>query len=86
VRVRFKVGWESSGADDAHLGPKASLMGLFSGWHHPIAELIAETEEHAIRRYGLHDREPLDGAWGKSRVDHELREGYCGPLGYLFPE
>jgi hypothetical protein len=79
VRVRFEVGWESSGADDARLGPKASLMGLFSGWHHPIAELIAETED-------LHDREPLDGAWGKGHVDHELREGYCGPLGYLFPE
>jgi len=49
-------------------GPKATLMGLFSGWHHPVEELISETEERAIRRDDLYDREPLAGAWGTGRV------------------
>jgi 2-polyprenyl-6-methoxyphenol hydroxylase-like FAD-dependent oxidoreductase len=49
-------------------GPKAALAGLFGGWHHPVPELIAETEEREIRRDDLYDREPLPGSWGEGRV------------------
>ena len=43
-------------------------MKLFGGWHQPVAELIAETEECEIRRDDLYDREPLDRPWGEGRV------------------
>ena len=49
-------------------GPKASLLGYFSGWYHPIPALIAETHEEQIRRDDIYDREPLPGSWGRGRV------------------
>src|SRR5215212_3515336 len=49
-------------------GPKASLTRLFDGWHHPVPDLISETEEWTIRRDDLYDREPLSGSWGGGRV------------------
>ena len=49
-------------------GPKAALTRLFDGWHHPVPDLISETEEWAIRRDDLYDRAPLSGSWGKGRV------------------
>jgi 2-polyprenyl-6-methoxyphenol hydroxylase-like FAD-dependent oxidoreductase len=49
-------------------GPKGALMRLFEGWHHPVPDLIAETEEWAIRRDDLYDRAPLTGSWGEGHV------------------
>ena len=49
-------------------GPKVALTRLFDGWHHPVPDLIAETEEWAIRRDDLYDRAPLSGSWGEGRV------------------
>jgi len=49
-------------------GPKAALTRLFDGWHHPVPDLIAETEERVIRRDDLYDRAPLSGSWGEGRV------------------
>jgi 2-polyprenyl-6-methoxyphenol hydroxylase-like FAD-dependent oxidoreductase len=49
-------------------GPKVALRRLFDGWHHPVPDLIAETEEWAIRRDDLYDRAPLSGSWGEGRV------------------
>jgi 2-polyprenyl-6-methoxyphenol hydroxylase-like FAD-dependent oxidoreductase len=59
---------ERDGPPGSPSGPKASLMGLFGGWHHPIPALIAETDEEGIRRDDLYDREPLSGSWGRGRV------------------
>ena len=60
------------GARDGPLGspsgPKAALMRLFGGWHHPVPALISETGEQAIRRDDIYDREPLPGSWGRGRV------------------
>ena len=60
------------GEKDGHLGsqsgPKAALTGLLGGWHHPVPDLISETEEREIRRDDLYDREPLPKDWGEGRV------------------
>ena len=49
-------------------GPKATLLRLFKGWHRPIGELIEATDEDAILRTDIYDREPLGERWGKGRV------------------
>ncbi|HEX5850780.1 MAG TPA: FAD-dependent monooxygenase [Rubrobacter sp.] len=59
---------ERDGPPGSPSGPKALLTELFGGWHHPIPALVAETEEEAIRRDDLYDREPLAGSWGMGRV------------------
>jgi 2-polyprenyl-6-methoxyphenol hydroxylase-like FAD-dependent oxidoreductase len=58
---------EKDGPVGSPAGPKAALIGFFGGWHHPIPELIAETEDGAIRRDDLYDREPLASSWGTGR-------------------
>jgi len=59
---------EEDGPAGTRSGPGATLMRLFSRWHHPIPALISETEETAIRRDDLYDRKPLPGSWGMGRV------------------
>jgi 2-polyprenyl-6-methoxyphenol hydroxylase-like FAD-dependent oxidoreductase len=59
---------DSDGPLGSPTGPKAVLMRLFGGWHHPIPALIAETDEERIRRDDIYDREPLPGSWGRGRV------------------
>jgi 2-polyprenyl-6-methoxyphenol hydroxylase-like FAD-dependent oxidoreductase len=59
---------ERDGLPGSPSGPKASLTELFGGWHHPVPALIAETDEGAIRRDDIYDREPLAASWGRGRV------------------
>lgn len=49
-------------------GPKQTLLELFRGWHRPVRELVGATEEGAIRRDDIYDREPLGVRWGAGRV------------------
>lgn len=49
-------------------GAKAKLLRLFSGWHRPVADLVAVAEEGTILRTDIYDREPLGGRWGEGRV------------------
>ncbi len=49
-------------------GPKATLLRLFKGWHRPIGQLIEATEEDAILRTDIYDREPLGERWGEGTV------------------
>jgi 2-polyprenyl-6-methoxyphenol hydroxylase-like FAD-dependent oxidoreductase len=53
------------GSPDA---PRAKLLGLFADWHRPIRELIEATEEGAILRTDIYDREPLGDTWGEGAV------------------
>ena len=59
---------EEDGPIGTPSGPGATLMRLFGRWHHPIPALISGTEETAIRRDDLYDREPVSGSWGTGRV------------------
>lgn len=49
-------------------GPRATLLRRFGTWHHPIEDLIEATDEHAILRTDIYDREPLGERWGEGRV------------------
>jgi FAD-dependent urate hydroxylase len=49
-------------------GAKARLLRLFVGWHGPVGDLVEATEEGAILRTDIYDREPLGECWGKGRV------------------
>lgn len=55
------------GEDDGPLGPKAALLEMFRGWHEPIRALIEATEDDAILRNDIYDREPLE-TWSNERV------------------
>ena len=46
---------------------KQNLMKLFRGWHNSIEQLIEATEQSAILRNDIYDREPLT-AWSGNRV------------------
>lgn len=50
------------------VGPKAKLLHRFGDWHRPIRELIEATDEGAISRTDIYDREPLGERWGEGRV------------------
>ena len=49
-------------------GTRTALLQYFGEWHHPVRELIEATDEEAIRRDDLFDREPLSARWGVGRV------------------
>jgi len=49
-------------------GARTALLRLFREWHHPVRKLIEATDEEAIRRDDLFDREPLSARWGVGRV------------------
>lgn len=55
------------GQRDAPEGRKADLLECFGGWHEPIPTVIGVTEESAILRNDVYDREPLK-RWGRGRV------------------
>ena len=46
---------------------KKNLLELFRGWHQPIQEIISATEESAILRNDIQDRDPLK-SWGSGCV------------------
>jgi 2-polyprenyl-6-methoxyphenol hydroxylase-like FAD-dependent oxidoreductase len=57
----------SEGASDAAIGRKREVADCFRGWHEPIETLITATDEQAILRNDIYDREPLQN-WTKDRV------------------
>ena len=56
------------GASDGPAGTKAALLETFRGWHEPVEALIRATQEDAILRTDVHDREPLGKRWGEGRA------------------
>ena len=46
---------------------KQNLLEVFQGWHDPIQALISATQESAILRNDIQDRDPLP-SWGSGRV------------------
>ncbi len=56
-----------AGGQDAPGEARARLQSLFAGWHAPIADLIAVTDEANIIRTDIHDRPPVD-RWSRGRV------------------
>lgn len=56
------------GESDGPAGSKAALLETFRGWHAPVEELIRATEEDAVLRTDVHDREPLGKRWGEGRA------------------
>ena len=47
---------------------KGALLGLLRGWHGPVPALIEATEEPAILRTDIYDRDPPRKRWGEGRV------------------
>ncbi|WP_426751879.1 FAD-dependent monooxygenase [Myxococcus sp. Y35] len=56
-----------AGGQDAPGESRARLQSIFGGWHAPIADLIAATDEANIIRTDIHDRPPV-GRWSRGRV------------------
>jgi 2-polyprenyl-6-methoxyphenol hydroxylase-like FAD-dependent oxidoreductase len=52
---------------DAPAGMKADLLERFRGWMAPVEAVIAATDERAIQRMDIEDRDPAD-RWGEGRV------------------
>ena len=55
------------GQREPPLAAKIRLTKLFADWHHPIPELIRSTNEDAILRNDIYDRDPAD-RWGSGRI------------------
>jgi FAD-dependent urate hydroxylase len=55
------------GAGDASIGRKGEVLDCFRGWHEPVEALIEATDESAILRNDIYDREPLS-SWTKGLV------------------
>ena len=49
-------------------GVKEALLELCAGWLEPVEDLIAATDESAILRTDIYDRDPLRERWGRGRV------------------
>jgi 2-polyprenyl-6-methoxyphenol hydroxylase-like FAD-dependent oxidoreductase len=56
------------GGDDGPAGSRATLLEAFRGWHEPVEPLIRATEEDAILRTDIYDRDPLGKIWGEGRT------------------
>ena len=65
ARVQHQRGRTASPGAEAQ---KDTLLGTFRGWHEPIEELIRATDERAILRTAIYDRDPLGERWGEGRV------------------
>src|ERR1700733_11513880 len=52
---------------DSSEGRQRELLRLFAGWHEPVVNLIAATDESAILKNGAYDLAPLK-RWGNGRV------------------
>jgi 2-polyprenyl-6-methoxyphenol hydroxylase-like FAD-dependent oxidoreductase len=59
---------EKDGPHGSPAGAKARLLRLFVRWHGPLGDLVEATEEGAILRTDIYDREPLGERWGEGRV------------------
>ncbi len=59
---------EKDGPPGSLASPKATLLHLFGDWHRPIVELIEATDEGAVLRTDIYDREPLGERWGEAKV------------------
>ncbi len=59
---------EKDGPPGSPSGAKMTLLRLFSRWHRPVADLVEATQEGAILRTDIYDREPLGERWGEGRV------------------
>lgn len=57
----------AEGGRDSPGQAKPDLLRLFRGWHDPVEALIEATEESAILRNDIYDREPLQ-RWSEDRV------------------
>lgn len=55
------------GKRDAPGHAKQNLMRLFRGWHDPVEAMIDSTDESAILRNDIYDRDPLP-CWSENRV------------------
>ncbi|KAL1540905.1 Zeaxanthin epoxidase, chloroplastic [Salvia divinorum] len=58
---------ELPGGVDSPKGKKQRLLKLFEGWCDDVIELLLATEEDAILRRDIYDRNPIF-TWGKGRV------------------
>ena len=47
---------------------KGALLGLLRGWSGPVPALIEATEEPAILRTDIYDRDPPRKRWGEGRL------------------
>jgi 2-polyprenyl-6-methoxyphenol hydroxylase-like FAD-dependent oxidoreductase len=47
---------------------KATLLELCTGWLEPVEELISATDEVAILRTDIYDRDPVPERWGRGRA------------------
>jgi 2-polyprenyl-6-methoxyphenol hydroxylase-like FAD-dependent oxidoreductase len=70
--TRGRVYWFASvnaaeGERDWPGGRKSELLRRFGDWHRPIREVVEATDEGAILRNDIYDREPLK-SWGAGRV------------------
>jgi 2-polyprenyl-6-methoxyphenol hydroxylase-like FAD-dependent oxidoreductase len=70
--TRGRVYWYATantpeGAADAPNGRKRELLDRFQDWHAPTTALIEATEETAILRNDIYDRDPLP-RWSEERV------------------
>lgn len=63
----FAVRNARAGETDAPEGRQAELRCLFGDWHAPIPALVEATDEAAILRNDIYDREPLK-RWAEGRV------------------
>jgi 2-polyprenyl-6-methoxyphenol hydroxylase-like FAD-dependent oxidoreductase len=52
---------------EAPAGAKAGLLERFQGWMEPVEAIIAATDEGAIQRMDIEDRDPAE-RWGEGRV------------------
>ncbi|HEX7169449.1 MAG TPA: FAD-dependent monooxygenase [Rubrobacter sp.] len=59
---------EKDGPPGSPAGAKAKLLRLFEGWHRLVGDLVEATEQGAILRTDIYDRQPLGERWGKGRV------------------
>ena len=57
----------SADHQDGPSGRKLELQKMFAGWHDPIADLIAATDEKSIMKHGAYDRPALQ-RWGARMV------------------
>ncbi len=64
----FATGNAPEGGDDGPEGSRTALLGAFRGWHGPVEALIRATDEDAILRTDIYDRDPLGKTWGEGRV------------------
>lgn len=55
------------GEEDPPEGHRQAVLDRYHGWPEPIEAMIESTDEHAIMRVDIVDRDPIDH-WGKGRI------------------